>query len=478
MSTRPSPLAGIPAREKRAVALSSVVAAALLTALKAIVGLLIGSLGMLSEAAHSGIDLVAAVITYLSVRVADQPADPAHPFGHGKVEHLSALVQTGLLIVTSVWIVIEAIRRLALRASHVEPSAWAFGVLLLSILIDTLRSRALSRAAAKYRSQALEADALHFSTDVWSTSAVILGLLLVSLAGTTRLPWLRDADPVAALVVAALSLYVGTRLGNRTVGPLLDAAPEGVPERIVEAAARVPGVLKVERVRARQSGNRLFVDLRLVLQSNIPFEYAQSVVQRVERTIHDLQPTADVTVDAIPRAPSSGDLVERVRSIAHRENFQIHDVTVFETRGRVKVDLDLEVDPHLRLTAAHDRATALEHTLRSALPEIDEVNVHIEPLPERVQPARAATRVRAELEQRILDIARQTPGVVNCHAVEVHRVGGALLATVHCTLQPALSVTRVHDITEDLEFRVRQELRQEVEDITVSIHPEPASKHG
>ena len=454
------------------MALSSVAAAALLTTLKAAVGLLTGSLGILSEAAHSALDLVAAVITYTSIRVADKPADPEHPFGHGKVEHLSAFVQTGLLAVTSVWIVVEAIRRLFFSGSHVATSGWAFAVLALSILIDTFRSRALWRVAIQYRSQALEADALHFSTDVWSTAAVVLGLVLVSVGATARLPWLANADPLAALVVAGVTLYVGTRLGNRTVGALMDAAPEGVPERIAEAAATVPGVLEVERVRVRQSGNRLFADLRLVLESNIPFEHAQSVVDRVEGAIHELYPAADVVADAVPDVPSRRDLVQRVRSIAHRENFQIHDVTVFETRGRVKVDLDLEVDPNIRFTAAHDRASDLERAIRSALPEIDEVNVHIEPLPRRVETAREATRIRARLEGRILEIARKLPGVVNCHSVEVHQIGRALLATVHCTLQPDLSVTRVHDITEELELRVREEFRHGVK---VSIHPEPAT---
>lgn len=459
------------------MALSSVAAAALLTALKAAVGLFTGSLGILSEAAHSALDLVAAIITYTSVRVADQPADPEHPFGHGKVEHLSAFVQTGLLAVTSVWIVVEAGRRLFFSGSHVATSVWAFAVLGFSILIDSIRSRALSRVAAQYGSQALEADALHFATDVWSTSAVVLGLVLVSVGETARLPWLASGDPAAALFVAGVTLYVGTRLGNRTVGALMDAAPEGVPERMAEAAAKVPGVLEVARVRARQSGNRLFADLRLVLESNIPFEHAQSVVDRVEAAIHDLYPAADVVADAVPDVPARRDLVERVRSVAHRENFQIHDVTVFETRGRIKVDLDLEVDPQIRFAAAHDRATDLERAIRDAVLEVDEVTVHIEPLPRHVEAAREAPRRdRAHLERRMLEIAGKLPGVVNCHSVEVHRIGRDLLATVHCTLQPDLSVTRVHDITEELALRVREEFRQGVK---VSIHPEPAgSREG
>ncbi len=472
---KPTHPTAIPIYEKYAVALSSVFAAALLTVLKAVVGVLTGSLGILSESAHSGLDLVAAAITYASVRVADKPADPEHPFGHGKIENLSAFVQTGLLAITSAWIIFEAIRRLVFISPHVEPSVWAFAVLLLSITIDTLRSRALSRMAKKYDSQALEADALHFSTDVWSTGVVILGLILVSVATDRHLSWLRQADSMAALVVAGVTLYVGVRLGNRTVGALLDAAPAGAAERIAAAIARVPGVLHQERIRVRQSGSKLFVDLRIVLASNIPLEHAQSVEEQVERTIHNLYPTADVIVEATPRTPSSEDLVERIRSVAHRENFQIHDVTVFETHGHIKVGLDLEVDPDLRLTAAHERATLLEHAVRSALPQIDEVNVHIEPLQTRVETARKAARIQADLEQRILEIARQTPGVLDCHSLEVHQVGHTLLATVHCTLQSGLSVARVHDITETLEFRVREEFRQ---DIKVSIHPEPTSGRG
>jgi cation diffusion facilitator family transporter len=186
-------------REKQSVALSSMIAAGMLTTLKIVVGTLTGSLGILSEAAHSGLDLVAAALTYLSVRVVDKPADSAHPFGHGKVEHLSAFVQTALLLATCAWITVEAIRRLFFREVPVEPSVWAFGVMLVSITIDTLRSRALFRVARKYNSQALEADALHFSTDVYSSSVVILGLVLLYVSQQKSIPLLRSADPVAAM---------------------------------------------------------------------------------------------------------------------------------------------------------------------------------------------------------------------------------------------------------------------------------------
>ncbi|MGH9453973.1 MAG: cation diffusion facilitator family transporter, partial [Terriglobia bacterium] len=201
----------LPTREKKSVALGSLVAAALLTIFKAVVGLLSGSLGILSEAAHSSLDLVAALITFFSIQVADKPADSSHPFGHGKFEHVSAFVETGLLLVTCAWIVFEAVRRLFFHAVHVEPTPWAFAVMILSMVVDSTRSRSLARVAKKYNSQALEADAMHFSTDVYGSGVVILGLLLILAADRWHWRWLLPADPVAALCVAGITIYLSVR---------------------------------------------------------------------------------------------------------------------------------------------------------------------------------------------------------------------------------------------------------------------------
>jgi len=468
VATPPTP--EIPTREKRRVALTSLLAAAFLTATKLAVGFLSGSLGILSEAAHSGLDLVAAIITYVSIRIADLPADQTHPFGHGKIEHLSAFIQTALLVVTGGWIVLEAVRRLLVAEVHVTPSAWTFTVLCLSIAVDTLRSRALFRAARKYNSQALEADALHFSTDVYSTGVVILGLVLITVARQNNIAWLRHADPIAALIVAGISLSLSLRLGNKTVDALIDAAPAGVSERISAAVSRVPGVLNPERIRVRQSGNRLFVDLRLLLQSNIPLEHAEAVATAVETEIRRLYPLADVVVDAVPQEPARGDLVERVRSIAHRANFQIHDVTAYWIKDRVNVTLDLEVDPSLRLDAAHDQATHLEDAIRRDLPEVDNVNVHIEPLRKRVPTASEAPLVQAGMEKQLLEVVRNTPGVLDCHQLEAHQVDAGVVVTVHCRLRPGSSVMEVHDTTERLELRFREQFPQISQ---VNIHAEP-----
>src|SRR5579863_1138461 len=460
----------VPAREKQSVALKSLVAASFLTTLKIALGLLTGSLGILSEAAHSGLDLVAAAVTYLSVRLADQPADSSHPFGHGKFEHLSAFVQTALLLVTCTVIIFEAVRRLFFHEVHVHPTIAAFGVMLVSVVVDAFRSHALARVARKYNSQALEADALHFSTDVYSSSVVILGLVLVYFAEHSGRQWLERADPIAALCVAGITVYISARLGRRTLDALVDAAPSGTSARIAEAVSRVPGVLNYDRIRVRQSGTRLFADLRLTLESNIPFEHAQSVVDAVESKVRELFPDVDVVVHAAPRQPASSDTLERVLAVAHRGNFQVHDVTVYKLNGRLNVNLDLELDPALRLDQAHEQATALEGAIKRTLEEVDEVNVHIEPLVRDVETAREAGVVQSDMERQLMAIARQEAGVLDCHSVEAHQVGRNVVVRLHCTLEPDLSVARVHEIMEALEFQFRKAFPQISK---VSIHPEP-----
>src|ERR1700678_1267524 len=231
---------------KQRAALGSVGSALVLVSIKVVLAVVTHSLGVLSEALHSCLDLVAAILTYLSVRVSDRPADASHLYGHGKVENFSAFVETGLLLLTAVYVIYEAVMRLFYRHVEVEPSVWAFAVMFISMAVDYWRSRALGRIATKYDSQALEADALHFSTDVWSAGVVVLGLALVWIGRTYRVAWLRQADPIAALFVAAVVVYVSWRLARRTIDALLDAAPAGVRGKILDRIGTVNGVLEVE----------------------------------------------------------------------------------------------------------------------------------------------------------------------------------------------------------------------------------------
>jgi len=292
--------------EKNRAALGSVAAAFLLTGLKVVVGLLTGSMGILAEAAHSGLDLAAALVTCFAVRAASKPADRDHAYGHGKVESLSALVETLLLLATCAWIIQESIHRLTTRHVQVDASIWAFAVMGISIAVDLSRSRMLSRVASKHRSQALEADALHFSTDVWSSTVVILGLLGVRLAGWyPGLGFLLQADAVAALIVAGIVVVVSGRLGLRTIQVLLDTSPPGADERIKAAVAVMDGVLDCHAVRVRHSGPYYFVDLHILVDGEQSLRSAHALTERVEQAVEAILPGADVTVHPEPAPPGA-----------------------------------------------------------------------------------------------------------------------------------------------------------------------------
>ena len=290
--------------EKKSAALNSVAAAVFLTGLKVVVGIWSGSIGILAEAAHSGLDFVAALVTYVAVRAAGKPADVEHLYGHGKIENLSATVEALLLLATCGWIIYEAVERLVGKNIHVDASAWAFGVMAVSIVVDVTRSRMLKRVADKHRSQALEADALHFSTDVWSSAVVILGLIGVKVAASVpSLGFLAKADAAAAVVVAAIVVVVSLQLGLRAVQALLDAAPIGMLEKVKTAVEKVEGVHDCHNVRIRHSGPQYFVDLHVLVDGSQTLEEAHALTDRIEREVQLLLPEADVTVHPEPWKP-------------------------------------------------------------------------------------------------------------------------------------------------------------------------------
>jgi cation diffusion facilitator family transporter len=247
------------------------------------------------------LDLVAAAMTYFAVRVSDRPADQGHHFGHGKVENLSALFETMLLLATSGWIIYEAIDRLFIHPALVEANIWSFVVMGSSVIIDINRSKMLYRAAKKYNSQALEADALHFSTDIWSSVVVIIGLTGVTLAKFfPGLDWMHKADAIAALVVAVIVIYVSAQLGWRTISALLDSAPDGMREKVEQAARSIPDVLDAHAIRIRPSGPIWFIDLHVTMNGSIHLSRAHANSDQVEKAVQAVIPGADVTVHVEP----------------------------------------------------------------------------------------------------------------------------------------------------------------------------------
>src|SRR6266704_334148 len=442
------------AREKKRAALLSVGSALLLVSLKTFLVVRTGSLGVLSEALHSGLDLIAAIITFLSVRMSDQPADERHPYGHGKFENFSAFVETGLLALTALYIIYEAFDRLFFRTVHIQPSVMAIVVLLVALSIDLTRARALREAARKYSSEALEADALHFSTDVWSTTVVIVGIGLVWAGETWDLPWLVYADALAGLAVAAVVLWVGSQLGRRTLDALLDAAPKGLQQEIALALERMAGVLDVVRVRVRRAGNRHFVDA-------------------TEKRIGEIVPS-DVMVHVEPRAPVGEHLFEAIRALAQRMGLAIHDVHASQQDGRLFIELHLEVDENLSLREAHRQASELEDQIRELRDGAIDVNIHIEPQGHHIATPDSGLEEMKQLAKAIEDFLNRLPSefdeLVNCHDVRVRQVEHRILVSCHCTMKSALPITQVHDVTAALEDRVKEKFPHI---FRVTIHPEP-----
>ena len=457
--------------EKRTVAANSVFAAVAITALKIVVGITTGSLGILSEAAHSGLDLVAAIITLFSVRVSDKPADADHQYGHGKVENFSAFIETGLLLLTCLVIVYEAIKRLFFHHVEIEPSLAAFIVMFVSIAVDFWRSRALARIAEKYDSQALQADALHFSTDIWSSTVVVLGLSLVIAGRKLGIPWLIDADPIAALFVAGVVLFVSARLARKTIDALLDTAPRGVRSKILVAIAKIDGVLEIDRVRIRRAGNRYFADVSLGLARNVTFQRSGQVADEVTRTVHAILPNTDVMVHSIPRAPSAENVFDRVRAVATRHNLNVHDVSVQDLDGRLYVEQHLELDETLPIRQAHDRASELENEIRDEVPEVASILTHIESEPATIEPGEQLQR-DAHLEERLKKLGHEFPEILDLHDMQVKRVRDHVYVSCHCTFPDELPLGRVHDICTALEIRFKQEAPGL---FRVLIHPEPST---
>ncbi|MGC2538779.1 MAG: cation diffusion facilitator family transporter, partial [Candidatus Sulfotelmatobacter sp.] len=391
--------------------------------------------------------------------------------GHGKVENFSAFVETGLLLLTCVWVIYEAIVRLFFRRVEVEPSVWAFAVMLISMAVDYWRSRALGRIATKYDSQALEADALHFSTDIYSAGVVVLGLALILAGRIYNLDWLRLADPIAALFVAGVIVSVSWRLARRTIDALLDAAPAGVRAQITDAVSHVDGVLEIGRVRIRRSGNRYFADLAVGLARTVTFQRSEQLVEAVTVAVRGILPDADVTVQPLPRAQRSENIFDRIRAVATRHNLNVHDITVQDFDGQLHVEQHVELDERMTLKDAHDQVTELEADMRHDVPEIAAILTHIESEPATIEKPEELVR-DADLERQLKVVATGFPDVLDVHEFVITRVRGRLYVSCHCTIADNLSLVRVHDIQTELEIRFKQAAP---ELFRVLIHPEPST---
>lgn len=456
-------------RRKERAALWSIAASAGIALAKGLAGLATGSLALISDAAHSLLDVAATTMTWLAVRAAHKPADEEHQYGHGKVESLAALLQTALLFLLSGVVAYEGVRRLAAGETEVEPNWAAVAVLLAAIGVDAWRWRSLKRVARETGSEALDADALHFSADLVN-SALVLAALGAAALGYPQ---------VDSLVAVGVSLFIATagfRLAQRTIGSLLDAAPKGLADRIRTHALAVPGVVAVERVRVRGAGGQVFGEVLVQVPRTLPLEKVAGIKALVVGQVQREAPQAEITVATEPVQLDDETVLERILLIAAKRRIPVHHITVQEVAGRLSVSLDFEVDGRMSLGSAHALASKLEAAIREEFGEDTEVDTHIEPL--RVGALAGADESR-EVAERVAgwlsDTAARIGSVRDVHSVRVRRTDEGLVVHYHCRFEPSLSVAAMHDRVDELERRFRAEHPAVVR---VIGHAEPLRERG
>jgi cation diffusion facilitator family transporter len=470
---RPAPpdLAGHSAAKRR-VALQSVWAAAAMTLLKLAAGLFSGSLGVLSDAAHSALDLAGAALTFFSVRVSDKPADEGHSYGHGKFENLSSFGEATLMAVSCAWIIWEALQRMMQHSVEIRHSLWPVLVLVTSIAVDYWRSQQLRAVAERTGSPALATDAFHFASDIWSTLAVLAGLGASWIGATYRVDWLRYADPVAAVAVSLMILRITARLTRETVAVLMDEVPAETRRRIVQEVERVDGVLAVEQARVRRAGAAYFADLTLALPNRYTFEHTGELVRAATAAVQRALPSADIVIHTVPRQARAENIFDRVRAVAARNNVSVHELSIQSHNGRLRVEQHVELDETLPLLKAHDFVSAMESEILRDTPEIDSVLTHIESEPATIEEPDENLVEDRRLEVALRAAAVHYEEIVDVHEISVLRTGEHVYLTCHCTLPDELPMARVHEIITALEDRFKLEC-PEVHRVT--IHPEPVT---
>lgn len=431
--------------EKQRVVVLSIFASLGLTITKFAAGLATGSLGILSEAIHSLIDLGATIITWFAVRWSDQPPDEEHHYGHAKAESVAALVETGLLFLTTAWIVYEAIKRLIGGEQHIDVTWWAIAVIVGSILVDFGRARALSRVARYTSSEALEADALHFSSDMWSSAVVLLGLVAVWLGYPM-------ADAGAAIIVSFFVGLAGWRLGKRTLATLLDTAPVGATAELRSLIENTQGVLHLSSLRLRPAGATLFASAVVEVPRTMPVDDIVKLKDTLTEKIIERFPSADVTVTVNPVTLDDETVFQRVMLIASRRNLAIHHLTVQEIKGRLAVSFDLEVDGLMPLVEAHEHATLLEDAIRTELGPGVEVESHIEPQPERLLSGNdAPAKTSTAIINLLTVLARKHPRLSDLHNIRIRENDQGLFVHYHCRFAPSETIDDVHTTVDQIE---------------------------
>ncbi len=450
--------------EKSTVAFVSVLAAIFLTAFKFIVGFSTGSLGILSEAAHSALDFVAAAITLFAVKLADKPPDKEHNFGHGKIENFSALIETLLLLLTCVWIIYEAVDRLFFKTVEIEVTYWSYIVVVVAIIIDIKRSKELSRVAKKYNSQALEADALHFKTDIWSSSVVLVGLVFAEFG-------FHQADSIAGLFVALIVIYISFKLGKRTIDALLDRVPEGLEDKVREKILGFSEIESIKALRIRQSGPRIFVNSTISFKRTLPFEKLHSLIDKIEQEIATVYNDIDIVIHPEPGKSQDESMLDQIKIISSEYGLSVHEYEMNKLAdSTLSIDLHVESNPDLTLSEAHEIASKIEENILGLNEKISKVNIHIEELRELQEKPTDVTEESSVLIGELKKLVMEESLIADCYNFSVFRNEEKLKVLMDCKVKGELKVSEVHSLITEIENKIK---KQFVVIDKINIHPEP-----
>ncbi|HEY5583978.1 MAG TPA: cation diffusion facilitator family transporter [Ruminiclostridium sp.] len=461
--------------DKQKAALSSVFAAVFLTTIKIIVGVFTGSLGILSEALHSALDLCAAVITLFAVRISDKPADSRHHYGHGKVESFSALAETVLLFITCGWIIYEAVEKLFFGKSvELVGIQWGVMIMIISIIVDSSRVKILKKAAKQYGSQALEADALHFSSDVWSSSVVIGGLICVWVGDYFNIAFLKHADPIAALGVALLVIRVSIKLGKETIDVLLDTAPKGMKEMIEKEISNITGVLQIAGIRSRPSGGMQYIDINVGIDPNQSHLSVHNVVHEIRKKISEKIPRCDIVVSTFPIDTIGiidSDIIHILEKIIIQfpNCINVHNIHVYELEGRKKITAHVELNENMTLKDSHELSHRIGNMVQNVIKDVDNVSLYFERAEQVVQ-TEDITEIQQDVIDSIRDAVNKIDDNVDCHDIKIYSNGNSISTFLHCGVRGDFTIDKLEELSQSIKSELKNN-KTYLENVHIHFEP-------
>ncbi|MEP7146271.1 MAG: cation diffusion facilitator family transporter [bacterium] len=459
-------------QKKIKVALHSLYAAIIITFIKILAAYFSGSLGVLSEVFNSAIDIFVCIVTIISIKYSSRPPDEDHNYGHEKVESFSALFQVLVLFITSSYIIYEAINRLFVnKDTEVKISIWIFIALLISMAVDFYRARILKKVANETRSNALEADALHFSTDILSSGVVIIGLVLVYFNIS------KIADTIAALVVTCVIIFLGYKLSKKAVDSLMDRVPAGLYEKVKYETLLLKGVEEIKSVRIRSSGSKIYIDMTILISRLVPFSKAHDIMDGVERKLNQLIENADVVIHSEPVETKEETINDKIRMTVNEFGFKCHDIYSHKIDNEIYSELHIEISDTNDLTKAHNEITEIEERIKKEIDVITHLKIHIDEPSEIVFDTQDITESSNEIVREVNKILSECNEVISNSEIQVISTNGKMRISLNCVFNYIYSFDEVHDIVTTLESKIYLNLKENYPKlVNVIIHAEPSGK--